>query len=125
MTTGMKKILYVDDEELVREAVIDILSLNDFVTIGACDGEQGIELFRKHGDEIGLVLLDYSLPGLESAAVAQRLKEIDPTVQIVLTSGYDPSESSKKFAGIGVAGFIQKPFRPVQLIDQVSAFLKK
>ena len=60
----VKVILLVDDDDAVREAIIDILELEGIRVVGAADGEEGIRYYENNQDEVSLILLDMSMPGL-------------------------------------------------------------
>ncbi len=117
-------VLVVDDEEAVREVINSVLEAGGFDTLVAKDGATAIQLFRDNGAEIGLVLLDLSMPGLSGEQTFEELRRLDPTVRVLLSSGYSEAEATRRFVGRGLAGFIQKPYRPEQLVDAVRRALK-
>jgi DNA-binding NtrC family response regulator len=117
-------VLVIDDEEAVREAVTDILEFEGLDVVTAVDGEHGIAQFQRHLDSIDLILLDLSMPGLSGAETFRQLKEIDPDVKVILSSGYDEAEATRLFVGKGLAGFLQKPYNLTSLIDKVNEYLR-
>jgi PAS domain S-box-containing protein len=117
-------VLVVDDEEAVREVINAVLEEGGFDTLVAKDGATAIQLFRDNGAHIGLVLLDLSMPGLSGEQTFEELRRLDPTVRVLLSSGYSEAEATRRFVGRGLAGFIQKPYRPEQLVDAVSRALR-
>jgi PAS domain S-box-containing protein len=121
--TRARAVLIIDDEDFVREAVKDVLETFQTSFFLACDGYEGIELYKQHADEIDIVLLDLSMPGLNGEQTFRKLKEIDPNVRVILTSGYTEEDATKHFPGKGLAGFIQKPFSPQKLIAKLDEFL--
>jgi PAS domain S-box-containing protein len=116
-------ILIIDDEEPVREAVTDILELEGLEALAAPNGAAGIELYRERQAEIDLVLLDLSMPGLSGEETFQRLREINPDVRVVLSSGYTQTEATQRFAEHGWVGFIQKPYDVQTLMAAVRRYL--
>lgn len=116
-------VLIIDDEEAVREAVSDILEFVGIGVLTAVDGVSGIDLFRAHQHEIDLVLLDLSMPGLNGADTFQELRKIDPTVKVILSSGFDEAEVTRQFVGQGLAGFLQKPYNMKDLVVKVREYL--
>ncbi len=112
-------ILLIDDEEMVRDVVAASLDLQGWEVLAAHDGRSGIEKYRQEGRRIDLVMLDHSMPDLNGEQVARQLKEIDPGVRILLCSGFPESEVTGRFQGIGLAGFIQKPFRSPKLMEMI------
>jgi CheY-like chemotaxis protein len=117
-------VLVVDDEEAVREVINSVLEAAAFDTLVARDGATAVQLFRDNGAEIGLVLLDLSMPGLSGEQTFEELRRLDPTVRVLLSSGHSEAEATRRFVGRGLAGFIQKPYRPEQLVDAVRRALK-
>ena len=115
-------ILVIDDEEAVRDVAIDILKEHKIHALAAEDGLTGIKLFEQHQEEVKLVLLDLSVPGIGAEETFRRLREIDPSVRVVLTSEYFEEDALEKLAGQGLAGFVQKPYRWNQLMNTIMGF---
>jgi CheY-like chemotaxis protein len=113
------RVLLIDDEDVVREMVTEVLAHEGVEVLTAGDGERGLELFGEHGDGIDVVLLDLSMPGLSGEETFSRLAERAPDVPVVLSSGYDHAEAMRHFEGRAPAGFIQKPYRPGQLLAEI------
>jgi two-component system cell cycle sensor histidine kinase/response regulator CckA len=112
-------LLLIDDEEVVRDMVAEVLAHEGVDVLCAEDGARGIAVFRERGAEIDVVLLDLSMPGLSGEETFRRLCEIDPDVCVILSSGYDHVEATRRFGGRAPAGFIQKPYRPPQLLAEI------
>ncbi|MFW6097263.1 MAG: hybrid sensor histidine kinase/response regulator, partial [Chloroflexota bacterium] len=118
-------VLVIDDETHVREAVTDILLLEDIPVMAAEDGYQGIDLYRQHRTDVELVLLDLSMPGMDGEETYRRLRQIDPQVRVLLSSGYSASDIAKHFEAEGAVGFLQKPYSVTTLVDEVRRHLKE
>jgi two-component system, cell cycle sensor histidine kinase and response regulator CckA len=116
-------ILIIDDEAVVREAASGALSYLGYTALEASSAEEGLEILRRNGARVLLVILDVSLPGMGSRLCLERLREMAPGVRVVLVSGLlDPSE----YVADGepqVCGFLPKPFRIVDLQRQIRAAL--
>ena len=112
-------VLVIDDEPVVRHMVGEVLAQEGFSVLDAEDGAGGIELFRENRERIDVVLLDLSMPGLSGEETFKRLLELDPGVRVILSSGYDQHEAMLRFTAGGPAGFIQKPYRPQQLLAEI------
>ncbi len=112
-------VLIVDDEEMIREVCTAMLGALDFETVTANDGEEAIRIFRERGERINLVLLDYCMPGMDGIAVFTELRKIRPDIPVLLASGYSEEEVTERFKGLGLNGFIQKPFNLKRLEDEV------
>jgi DNA-binding response OmpR family regulator len=117
-------VLLVDDEEAVREMVGEILEQAGFEVLRAEDGSRGLALFGANRPRVDVVLLDLSMPGLSGEETLRRLREIEPGVRVVLSSGYDADEARRKFGVSAPFAFIQKPYRPEQLLAEIGRCLR-
>jgi CheY-like chemotaxis protein len=117
-------VLLVDDEEAVREMIGEVLESEGFEVLKAEDGSRGVALFREKRDRVDVVLLDLSMPGLSGEETYRRLREIDPGVRVILSSGYDHDEARGRFGAARPAGFIQKPYRPEHLVAEIARCLR-
>jgi PAS domain S-box-containing protein len=118
-------VLVIDDEEPVREAITDMLDLDNITALCAATGAEGVALYRERHAAIGLVLLDLSMPELGGREVFEALRQIDPEVQVVLTSGYTKVEATRGFESDDLAGFLQKPYDMAALLDTVRQHLAR
>jgi PAS domain S-box-containing protein len=116
--------LIIDDEELVREALANILSEAGLQVLHAADGPSGIELFRARHEAIDVVLLDLSMPGMNGEQVFYALQAIDATVPVLIISGYSEQEVMDRFVNKRLAGFIQKPFSVDSLLQKIRPHLQ-
>jgi PAS domain S-box-containing protein len=111
---GSETILLVDDEAVIRNLGRTILQRYGYKLLLAEDGQEALEVYRRHRGRIDLVILDLTMPRLSGRDTLRELLQIDPQVQVVLSSGYSAeyfSESGKD----GVVGFVNKPYRPQDL----------
>ncbi len=113
-------ILVIDDEDVVRHAVIDLLTLGGWQVLEAATGMQGIALYRQYRDIIKLVLLDMRMPGLSGVETLRQLQSFDPQVKVVLTSGYGEREALTRFGHTPHLSFLQKPYRLETLFDTIN-----
>ncbi len=116
-TTGL--VLVVDDETSVRTVVKRLLESAGYAVITAADGEEGVEVFRAHHPHVRAVILDVTMPRMGGEEAFRRLRQIDPDVRVILSSGYSEQEATSQFAGKGLAGFLEKPFRAEALFECV------
>ena len=120
---GSGTVLLVDDEETARAVGRRMLERLGFEVLLASDGQAALEVLRAH-TEIDLVLLDLTMPRLGGEETLRELRRLRAGLPVLLTSGYNEQESVGRFAGQGLAGFIQKPFQLGALRDAVRAALK-
>jgi CheY-like chemotaxis protein len=104
------RILLVDDDETVRAVGAAMLKRLGYEVLLANDGEQGLQAYRARATEIDLVIMDLTMPVMDGEATFRALRAEFPAVAVVITSGYSEHDVSARFAGKGVAGFLQKPF---------------
>ena len=112
-------VLVVDDHEIVRDLTRRVLERAGLEVLEAADGLECLERYRERGDSIDLVLLDLTMPRLGGEETFTELRRIDPSVRVVLMSGYNAQDMTSHFVGRGLATFIQKPFTVNQLLDVI------
>jgi CheY-like chemotaxis protein len=115
-------VVIIDDEEPVREAVEEILRLEGIDVLGAADGMEGLSLCRSRED-IRLVLLDLSMPGLGGRETLREIKQMAPDLPVILSSGYSEAEALGALAADTLAGFLQKPYDAARLVAEVRRFV--
>ena len=113
-------ILVVDDDDDVRDFAQQALLFGGAEVIAAPDGPSGIEAYKAHSERIDLVLLDMKMPGMSGLECYRALRRIQPEVKVLLSSGYNEQDATSEFAGRGLAGFVQKPYRLKSLLEMVS-----
>ncbi len=107
---GSGTILIVDDEQLVREMAADMLADIGYDVLSCADGLEAVEYYREHRDEIDLVVLDMIMPRLGGYECFARLREINPAVCVIVSSGYSVNDEAKRVLSAGAHSFVQKPF---------------
>jgi PAS domain S-box-containing protein len=118
---GTGTVLVVDDEEIVRSLAKKMVEVAGFSVLTANDGEEAVRLYRKHQDEIACVLLDLTMPKLNGEETFRAIRQISPGVRVILSSGYGEEFATGRFSGMGLAGFIQKPYQ----LDTMIATLRE
>jgi two-component system cell cycle sensor histidine kinase/response regulator CckA len=117
-------ILVVDDEEGVRRVVGRTLERAGYRVLLAEDGPRGVELFRTQRGGIDAVLLDLTMPDMNGHQVLEALRNVDPAVRVILSSGF--SELDLAARGEAAAGvFLQKPYLASELIGKVKVVLER
>lgn len=120
---GKGTILVVDDDEAIRQLGLVTLEKVGLNVITAVDGEEAVEIYKKRNKEINLVLMDLTMPKLGGEEAFRKLQNIRSDVKVILSSGYSEQESTKKFNNIGLQGFLQKPYKPTDLIEKIKSVL--
>jgi CheY-like chemotaxis protein len=116
---GSGTVLVVDDEELIRKYTKSALKLYGYTVLLANDGREALRVFGQNSADIGLVLLDVAMPGMDGLQTLERIREIRPDVAVVVCSGLGDVDVEARFAGKGAAGFFPKPYTVKQLARKV------
>jgi CheY-like chemotaxis protein len=116
--------LIVDDEESVRGLARVMLEEMGFSVLTASDGKEDVEVFRRESDRISVVLLDMTMPHMDGEEVFREMRRIRKDVPTILSSGYNEKSATVRFAGLGLAGFIQKPYGYNELLAIVRKMLE-
>jgi CheY-like chemotaxis protein len=100
-----------------------MLEFLGLTVVQAGDGEEAVEVMRRHGGEIDVVLLDLTMPRMDGAATLDRILEIRPEARVILCSGYDEPDLRERMAG-RLAGFLAKPFDLGKMESALSRVLR-
>ncbi|MBC7962864.1 MAG: GAF domain-containing protein [Steroidobacteraceae bacterium] len=119
---GSGTVLLVDDEEAVRDTGSEMLRELGFTTITAGDGREALEIFKSNPD-ISFVLLDLTMPHMDGEQTFRELRRLKQDVRVIISSGYNEQEVTRKFVGKGLSGFIQKPYQLSVLREAARALL--
>ncbi len=114
-----------DDEDSVRTVARTILRDAGFTVLAARNGREAIDLFRERADEIRLVLLDLKMPGISGFEVHREIRRIRRDARVILSSGYAENDELRARAADGSIDFLQKPYSPDTLIEQVRETLRR
>jgi signal transduction histidine kinase/CheY-like chemotaxis protein len=120
--SGLKQdrmVMVVDDELVVREMAKRTLERSGYAVILADNGRQAVEKFALYPDRVSLVLLDLTMPVMGGEETLDRLRELQPKLKVLLSTGYSEADALRPFRGKGLAGFVQKPYTPQRLIVAV------
>lgn len=128
MTTGTWRgsglILVVDDEDTVRNVGCRMLESMGFETARAANGLEAVEIFRKEPERFAAVLLDLTMPQMDGNEAFTELRRIRPDVRVLLISGFNEQDAINRFAGKGLSGFLQKPFKHELLRAKLRSILE-
>jgi PAS domain S-box-containing protein len=120
---GQGVALLIDDDPGVRRASRRMFEVFGFVVLEAENGRVGAELFAARAGEITIVLLDMTMPEMGGEETFRELRRVREDVPVILTSGYNEIEATRRFTSKGLAGFLQKPFAPDDLAAKLAGVL--
>jgi len=121
MKVKKRKILLVEDEMVVREALRDWLIEDGYDVDVAEDGEEALEKIK--GEEFGVIVLDLKLPGIDGLQVFEEAKELKPETKGVIVTAYPSKETLEKAKRLGLLDYLPKPFKVEDLEKIISGAL--
>ncbi len=122
---GTETVLLVDDEDMIIDVGKDVLKTLGYKVLPARGGKEAIEIYEKSKDKIDMVILDMIMPEMGGREVYDHLKEINPDIKVLLSSGYSANVPVMEILERGCNGFIQKPFNMKQLSQKLRDVLEK
>jgi CheY-like chemotaxis protein len=120
---GHESILIVDDEEMIRKLARAVLERWGFHVLTAADGEEAIAIYREKGNEIDLILLDYTMPRLNGLEVLRHLQRLNPSVRVIFSSGHTQESDMEQLLTAGARAFVAKPYKPENLVERIRQVL--
>jgi signal transduction histidine kinase/CheY-like chemotaxis protein len=118
-----RAILVVDDEDSVRRLAKSMLERMGYDVVTAASGRQAIEIYRQHRDRIHGVLLDLTMPHMDGHQTLLALRDVDPGVRVILTSGFSEQEVAERFGDARPTAFIAKPYTLQMLGEALTSAL--
>jgi len=116
---GSEIILLVDDEEFIRDLGSRILSKAGYKVIMVSNGKEALEIYRLRSGEITLVLLDLMMPKMGGKQCLEGLLSLNPSVSVIIASGYSASGPTKEALETGAKAFVNKPYDIRQVLEVV------
>lgn len=113
---GRGTVLIIDDEQVVHDVAGETLAKIGYKVLHAYDGREGLQVFQNREGSINLILLDITMPLMTGDEVFQRVRLINDSVKIIITSGYAEEMVMQKFQDLDVAAFLPKPISPGRLM---------
>lgn len=118
-----KCIILVEDDEIVRQTVEQILIELGFNVCSFENSRSAVEFYREHHQGIAIALLDMVMPGLNGVETFMIMKQINPGAKVILYSGYCDASHIRMLLDNGANGFLQKPFRISELNEKLTLAL--
>jgi PAS domain S-box-containing protein len=116
-------ILVVDDVPVMREIIVDVLQSLGYTVTACCDGCEALDWFREHQSNCDLVIMDLTMPRLSGGECFKAMKQINPSVRTIITSGHTADSEIDELLKEGALAFLQKPFEIERLSDAVQSAL--
>jgi CheY-like chemotaxis protein len=120
---GVETVLLIDDEQMIIEVASRMLEELGYKVLSATSGKKGVDIFQNSKEKIDLVILDMIMPGLSGKETFDILRLKNPTLKVLLSSGFSVDSQAKDIMAAGCKGFIQKPFTMAQLSRKLREIL--
>jgi PAS domain S-box-containing protein len=120
---GSETILLIDDESMILDIGSKMLEGLNYKVITAIGGKQGLQIYEKDRGQIDLVILDMIMPDFSGKETFHALVRINPSVRVLLSSGYSLDDQAREIMQVGCKGFIQKPFTMMELSKKIRGVL--
>ncbi|MBW2615018.1 MAG: response regulator [Deltaproteobacteria bacterium] len=120
---GSETVLLVDDEDVIVDVDEQFLQKMGYAVLIARSGKEAIEIYEKGKDKIDLIILDMIMPDMSGRESYGRIREINPDVKVLLSSGYSINGQATQILEQGCNGFIQKPFNMKGLSQKLREIL--
>lgn len=120
---GSETVLFIDDEDMIIEIAEEILEQLGYKVLIARSGKEAIEIYEENKERIDIVVLDMIMPDMSGSDTYDRMKEIDPDIKVLLSSGYSINGRATEILDRGCNGFIQKPFKMKELSQKLREIL--
>ncbi|MBO7657288.1 response regulator transcription factor [Candidatus Saccharibacteria bacterium] len=117
------RILYVEDEKFLAEAVIHVLKNNKIMVDWAADGDEGLKLALKPGYDA--IVLDIMLPGLSGLEILEIIRKRDIKTPVIMLSALNEVEDKIKGLETGADDYLAKPFKTAELIARINAITRR
>jgi CheY-like chemotaxis protein len=114
-----ERILIVDDEEIMRNFLLDVFEEEGYSLDSATDGEEALEKISKNRYQ--LIITDIRMPRMDGTQVLKKAKELNPEVNVIIITGYASPQAKKECQRLGAAYYIAKPFQ----VNQIRALVNK
>ena len=111
------KVLYVEDDPHVRESLLRLLRRRFDNVIEACDGREGLELYREHNPDF--VITDIQMPEMDGLTMCEQIIKEKPDAKVIITTAFNDISFINRAEAIGVKAYISKPVMKDTLIEAI------
>jgi len=122
---GTETVLFVDDEDMIIEIAAELFEQLGYKVLIARSGKEAIKIYEENKERIDIVILDMIMPDMSGGVTYDRMKDINPKVKVLLSSGYSIDGQATEILDRGCDGFIQKPFKMKELSQKLREILNE
>jgi PAS domain S-box-containing protein len=116
-------VLIADDNQIIRQVIVEALRSLDYKAIAAADGAEAMRLFEQHQDEIRLAILDMVMPRMSGREVARRMRLSMPDLPVIFATAHDEEEKIREVKTFENSALYEKPFKMKTLSRTISELL--
>ncbi|MBN2082031.1 response regulator [bacterium] len=120
---GVGAVLVADDEDIVRNVMVQMLKKMGYEVFAVDNGADAIDIFRDNQSRIDLVIFDLTMPRMSGVELYEQIRVINPEIKTMLTSGQDASPDIEHLREAGVSAFIHKPFSLRDMREKVRGLI--
>ena len=120
---GRESVLLAEDEDVIREMAQLGLEAKGYKVITADDGASALAVYREQWKNIDIVIADMVMPRISGPELFARMKEINPDVRVIVSSGYSHDQEGQRMLKHGCLGFLQKPYNTDALCQAIRSVL--
>lgn len=123
-STPKRTVLIVDDEDVIRDLIVDVVADGGYRALSAASGSQAVEIVRSEKGAIDMVLLDMQMPDMDGRRTYELMREIDPDIPVFIATGFGREDISRSLIALGVRGVVTKPFHVDDILKLIQANLR-
>ncbi len=120
---GSARIFLIEDDVLLSQMLRHLLETHGYKVLTAYSGDKAVEKYRQMQKEIDLVILDFDLPEKDGLLVARAIRNLNPEVKIIMTSGFIEPNIKEQLDGLNHLYFFEKPYNPEQILQKIPEVL--
>ena len=123
-TAPQHTVLIVDDEDVIRDLIVDVVSDSGYRVLSAANGNEALDIVRAEQGAISMVLLDMLMPDMDGRRTYELMREIDPEIPVFIATGFGREDISRSLLDMGVRGVVTKPFHIEDILTLISSNLR-
>jgi PAS domain S-box-containing protein len=119
------RVLFVDDEELLRLTAEDVLREHGYQVVTAIDGENAVQLYSQYKHDISIVITDIMMPNMNGMELIKVLCSMNPDIRIIATGGLMYGDAGMRIKELGAIDVLMKPYSALQLVECIEKVLAR
>ncbi len=116
-----RTVLIVDDEDVIRDLIADVVSDRGYRVLTAASGKEAIEIVKAEKKAVNLVILDMLMPDLDGRQTYERMKQIVPDLHVLVATGFGREDVARGLMELGIRGVVSKPFHIEDLMTLIDS----